>query len=67
MGVGETWVVVGEETLERLVTDGVQADAMANASTAAIASRDISSPSLRPKASLPTQPLHQPLPGGSPT
>lgn len=52
--MGETWVVVGEETLERLVTDGVQADAMATASTAAIASRDISSPSLRPKASLPT-------------
>jgi hypothetical protein len=53
MGVGETWVVVGEETLERLGTDGVQVDAIANASTAAITSRDISSPSLRPEASLP--------------
>jgi hypothetical protein len=32
---------VGEETLERLATDGVQAHSMANASTVAIATSDL--------------------------
>src|SRR5665213_876708 len=63
-GVGEKWAAVGEEAPAGPLSDGVQAHATASAKNVAIAPRDISSPSLRPKASPPTQPLQQPLPGG---
>lgn len=49
-GVGDAGVAMAEATLERLVTEGVQAQAIASANRAIAALRDINPPGLlRPR------------------